>query len=227
MLPSVVDPLFCHFGGQPLTHPQFNSVLCKACCALGIGLLSIHHSFRIGEFTLASSKGQLEPVVGGRKVRSLLSVIFVYTIFVVSFKDIAGPHTRVWIVGSSVVKHAFARDRSSFEGSQLDLNRQAASVWWPWRKSLRWCHVSGLIRTLLSYEEAPDLLVIHVGGNDLGQVPLGNLHLNILTILDTSRFLIRFILCCPIPLFTQVTLASWGQSFKVIYNYVHLICLIK
>ena len=31
--PSVDGPLFCHFCGQPLTRSQFNSVLCKACCA--------------------------------------------------------------------------------------------------------------------------------------------------------------------------------------------------
>ena len=93
----------------------------------------------------------------------------------------------MWIVGSSIVKHAFARARNSFEGSQLDLNRQAASLWWQGRKSLRWCLVSGLIRTLLRHEEPPDLLVLHVGGNDLGQVPLGAIRLNILLILDELR----------------------------------------
>ena len=96
----------------------------------------------------------------------------------------------MWIVGSSIVKHAFARARNSFEGSQLDLNRQAASLWWQGRKRLRWCLVSGLIRTLLRHEEPPDLLVLHVGGNDLGQVPLGDLRLNILLILDKLRSLL-------------------------------------
>ena len=90
---------------------------------------------------------------------------------IVSFKDIAGPHTRVWIVGSSIVKHAFARARSSFEGPQR--NRQAASLWWQGRKSLRWCHVSGLIRTLLSYKEEPD-----------------DIRLDIVTILDTVHSLL-------------------------------------
>ena len=77
-----------------------------------------------------------------------------------------------------------------FEGSQLDLNRQAASLWWQGRNILRRCHVPGLIRTLLSYEEEPDMLVIHTGGNDLEQVPLGDLRLNILTILDTLHSLL-------------------------------------
>ena len=94
----------------------------------------------------------------------------------------------MWIAGSSIVKHAFARARNSFEGSQLDLNRQAASLWWQGRKSLRWCLVSGLIRTLLRHEEPPGLLVLHVGGNDLGQVPLGDLRLNVL--------LMSYVLCC-------------------------------
>ena len=56
--PSVAGPLFCHFGGQPLTRFQFNSVLCKACCALGIDCSKYRsHSFRIGAVSLASSKG--------------------------------------------------------------------------------------------------------------------------------------------------------------------------
>ena len=56
--PSVAGPLFCHFGGQPLTRSQFNSVLCKACCALGMDCSKYRsHSFRIGAVSLASSKG--------------------------------------------------------------------------------------------------------------------------------------------------------------------------
>ena len=43
---SVVGSLFCHFGGQPLTRSQFNSVLCKACCALGMDCSKYRlHSF--------------------------------------------------------------------------------------------------------------------------------------------------------------------------------------
>ena len=55
---SVAGPLFCHFGGQPLTRSQFNSVLCKACGALGMDCSKYRsHSFRIGAVSLASSKG--------------------------------------------------------------------------------------------------------------------------------------------------------------------------
>ena len=54
----MAGPLFCHFGGQPLTRSQFNSVLCKACCALGMDCFKYRsHSFRIGAVSLASSKG--------------------------------------------------------------------------------------------------------------------------------------------------------------------------
>ena len=83
MRPSVDGPLFCHFGGQPLNHSLFNSVLCKACCALGIVLLSIYPiplEFAQLPWLLqkASHMMKLEPVVGGWKIRSLLSVILVY-----------------------------------------------------------------------------------------------------------------------------------------------------
>ena len=56
--PSVVGPFVCHFGGQPLTRFQFNSVLSKACCALEMDCSKYRsHSFRIGAISLASSKG--------------------------------------------------------------------------------------------------------------------------------------------------------------------------
>lgn len=106
---------------------------------------------------------------------------------ILSFTD---RHTRLWIVGSSIVKHAFARARKSFEGSQLDVQRFGASLWWQGKSSLRWCLVCGYVRMLLQFEDPPDLLVLHVGGNDLGQVPLGDLRFNILLFLEDLRSLL-------------------------------------
>lgn len=56
---------------------------------------------------------------------------------------------------------------------------------------LRWCHVRRTIRTLLTFEDAPDLLVLHVGGNDLGLVKLGDLRYNISNILGQLRLLLH------------------------------------
>lgn len=56
--PFVPGPLFCHFGGTPLTRYQFNAVLQKALGFSGLGNLRIRaHSFRIGAATVAHSLG--------------------------------------------------------------------------------------------------------------------------------------------------------------------------
>ena len=47
--------------------------------------------------------------------------------------------------------------------------------------------VCGYVRMLLRFEDPPDLLVLHVGGNDLGQVPLGDLRFNIHLCLEDIR----------------------------------------
>uniref|UniRef100_K1QSM1 Uncharacterized protein n=1 Tax=Magallana gigas TaxID=29159 RepID=K1QSM1_MAGGI len=56
----------------------------------------------------------------------------------------------VWCVGSSIIKHAFLAAMLRTGGINLGLERLGIKIWW-----------QGL-------EEAPDFLVIHGGGNDLG-----------------------------------------------------------
>lgn len=56
--PSFQGPLFCHFGGNPMTRCQFSAVLQKACRALQLDTNRYKsHSFRIGAATVGSSKG--------------------------------------------------------------------------------------------------------------------------------------------------------------------------
>ena len=56
--PEAQGPLFCHFGGQPITHYQSSSILNKVVKFTGSKLSSRikSHSFRIGAATLASSQ---------------------------------------------------------------------------------------------------------------------------------------------------------------------------
>ncbi|XP_052684833.1 uncharacterized protein LOC128164849 [Crassostrea angulata] len=39
-------------------------------------------------------------------------------------------HTRIWIVGSSIIKHAFCHARKSCRGTDLQLDRHKASIFW-------------------------------------------------------------------------------------------------
>ena len=73
----------------------------------------------------------------------------------------------IWIVGSSIVKHAFVRARCNGTVN-MELGRHAASVWWQGQSGLRWGKLESKLNTLLRYEDSPDMLVIHCGGNDIG-----------------------------------------------------------
>lgn len=56
--PHIEGPLFCHFGGNPLTRYQFTSMLKRALCTLGISQTNYgSHSFRIGCATHAAMQG--------------------------------------------------------------------------------------------------------------------------------------------------------------------------
>ena len=56
--PQISGPLFCHYGGKPLTRYQFSAVLDKAIVAIGLDKRFYKsHSFRIGAATTAYQKG--------------------------------------------------------------------------------------------------------------------------------------------------------------------------
>ena len=56
--PCLAGPLFCHFGGKPVTRYQFSSLLKKAVTTLGVSQARYGtHSFRIGCATYSAMKG--------------------------------------------------------------------------------------------------------------------------------------------------------------------------
>lgn len=62
--PSFKGPLFCHYGGQPLTRYQFSTVLQKSLRFLGIDSSRFRsHSFRIGAATTAAMAGHSPDVI--------------------------------------------------------------------------------------------------------------------------------------------------------------------
>ena len=75
---------------------------------------------------------------------------------------------RVWIVGSSLIRDAFVRARNSDWGTGLDLQRHGVHLWWQFRGGMKWDDLCHKIIYLLKFEDAPDYLVIHCGGNDFG-----------------------------------------------------------
>lgn len=76
-------------------------------------------------------------------------------------------HTRIWIVGSSIIKHAFCHARKSCRGTDLQLDRHKASIFWQGKGGMRWGQLYAKIKTLLKVEDPPQILVIHCGGNNI------------------------------------------------------------
>lgn len=72
----------------------------------------------------------------------------------------------MWVFGSSIVKHAFTQARASAEGTDLGLEN--VSIWWQGYSGLNLARGLRKLKTLLKVEGPPEILIIHLGGNDIG-----------------------------------------------------------
>lgn len=77
------------------------------------------------------------------------------------------------MVGSSIIKNAFLEARQSPGGVNLGLERLGVSIWWQGRGGLVLNRVRSHIRTMLNLEDLPHIIIVHVGGNDIGQTQVG------------------------------------------------------
>lgn len=76
---------------------------------------------------------------------------------------------RVWVCGSSIVKHAFTEARQKTGGINLGLERLRAHIWWQEKGEMLASQLPRQIRIMLQFEDPPSYLVVHVGGNDIGK----------------------------------------------------------
>lgn len=96
-----------------------------------------------------------------------------YCIFIVAGKR--GHSHRVWILGSSIVRHAETRARETDIGPDLSLNRWGVTIYWGGHSGLRWESLETLITDGLRAELPPSLIIIHCGGNNIGTATLGSM----------------------------------------------------
>lgn len=80
-------------------------------------------------------------------------------------------------MGSSIIKRAWlhARIRKRPGGTNLTLERHGINLWWQGYSGMRLNHLKSKLRTLSSLEDTPDVIVLHVAGNDLGAYEIGDL----------------------------------------------------
>lgn len=73
------------------------------------------------------------------------------------------------------MKRAFIQARKCPGGSNLCLERLNAELWWQGKGGMIISQLRGRIRTMLKFEGPPHYLIVHVGANDLGNLPAGDL----------------------------------------------------
>lgn len=83
--------------------------------------------------------------------------------------------TSVWIVGSSIIKHAAIEARVRPGGTSLGLKSRGIELWWQGYGGLKFVDVAKKLRYLATLQDSPQFIVMHCGGNDLGQIPLSKL----------------------------------------------------
>ena len=83
----------------------------------------------------------------------------------------------VWILGSSIIRWAAHAALISEGGPDFNLF-EIGTVRWIGRGGMRWCHFFQKITELhASCTCVPQILIIHLGGNDLGRLSLYQLNL--------------------------------------------------
>ncbi|CAN2388375.1 hypothetical protein PRIEUP_LOCUS16321, partial [Pristimantis euphronides] len=77
----------------------------------------------------------------------------------------------VWILGHSYVYWGAQLADRRREGRQLGIGKEVARVRWIGVRGLRWGRILGEIHRFVQLDGRPDVLVLHAGGNDIGNRP--------------------------------------------------------
>jgi len=79
------------------------------------------------------------------------------------------------MVGSSIVKRAFVHARGTPSGIHLGLSRIGIELWWEGYGGMHWFQIKSKVRQMLQMDNAPKMLIVHCGGNDIGFIPISDL----------------------------------------------------
>ncbi|KAG9344493.1 hypothetical protein JZ751_011163 [Albula glossodonta] len=78
----------------------------------------------------------------------------------------------VWICGHSLVFWAEKRAKSPEYGMQLGMDPSRVRVWWKGMQGMTWDQLLPLLLKLKGNWPNPDVIILHLGGNDLGKSDL-------------------------------------------------------
>ena len=77
---------------------------------------------------------------------------------------------KVWIVGSSIIKHAALEARTRPGGTGLGLEHLSIELWWQGYGRLKFIYIAKKLRYLSTLQEPPHFVLMHCGGTDLGLI---------------------------------------------------------
>ncbi|CAJ0933156.1 unnamed protein product [Ranitomeya imitator] len=77
----------------------------------------------------------------------------------------------VWIMGHSFVFWAAERAAVRLDGCQLGFSRDVATLRWIGKRGMTWSQFLPDFHRFVRWDQVPQILVIHLGGNDLGKRP--------------------------------------------------------
>ncbi|XP_053329999.1 uncharacterized protein LOC128503829 [Spea bombifrons] len=97
---------------------------------------------------------------------------------------------QVWLVGHSFIFWARRRAAVRPNGEQLGFSPLAVEVRWFGKRGMLWVHLLPELVRLSRLLGPPSVLVIHLGGNDLGVVPVRSLGDTVLR--DLARLMVLF-----------------------------------
>ncbi|XP_055026206.2 uncharacterized protein [Misgurnus anguillicaudatus] len=86
-------------------------------------------------------------------------------------KNITNEIRNVWICGHSLVFWAEKRTTSPEFGMQLGMHRNSVRIWWKGVQGMTWKQLLPLLLQLKDNWPKPDLLIVHLGGNDISVTP--------------------------------------------------------
>ncbi|XP_062620031.1 uncharacterized protein LOC134281609 [Saccostrea cucullata] len=143
---------FSHLNSKPLTEYQFSSMLNKALQFLNIQSTQFKtHSFRIGGATHLYTKGFSEDHI--KQMGRWQSA---------AYKSLDS----IWIIGSSIIHWAHIYAKNS---NQENLGQESSNILWHGIRGMVWEQLYPTIEFLLARNKKPKIIIIHCGGNNIGQ----------------------------------------------------------
>ncbi|XP_053548213.1 uncharacterized protein LOC128639960 [Bombina bombina] len=94
-----------------------------------------------------------------------------------------GRALRIWVVGHSYVYWAQVRAATLAKGTHLGFRYTEASVRWIGKRGMRWEELVSTIQQARQRWGRPDVMIIHLGGNDIGAYPLRELEESIKSVM--------------------------------------------